>query len=197
MNQDDRLAIDMKRFIASFCNVISQSVPHIYLSALPFSPRSSLVSNIYSGRYPKTIGIQNGGQSDWPDIQNILVGHDWIVTSVAFSADGKRILSGSRDDTILVWNSETGEIVAGPFKEHVDWLNSVAFSPNGKHVVSGSKDGTIRVWDSRTGTETTCIGPFESYLTQFTSVSFSPEGSSIVSGSTDAKFRCGMLAWVH
>ncbi|KAF8965913.1 quinon protein alcohol dehydrogenase-like superfamily [Flammula alnicola] len=78
--------------------------------------------------------------------------------SVAFSPDGTRIVSGSKDQTVRVWDARTGDTVAGSFKGHTRSVNSVAFSPDGTRIVAGCQDRTIRVWDARTGD--TVAGPF-------------------------------------
>src|SRR6202042_300073 len=80
-----------------------------------------------------------------------LKGHKMPVNSVAFSHDGKRIVSGSSDQTIRVWDAETGEAISKPISGHEHFVNSVAFSHDGKRIVSGSWDKTIRVWDAETG----------------------------------------------
>jgi WD40 repeat protein len=85
---------------------------------------------------------------NWPTIQNVIEGHTDEVDSVAFSPDGKHIVSGSHDKTIRVWDAVTGDIVSGPFEGHTSAVNSVAFSPDGKYIVIGSDDKTIRVWDA-------------------------------------------------
>jgi WD40 repeat protein len=71
------------------------------------------------------------------------------VTSVQFSPDGARIVSGSHDRTIRVWNAHDGTLVAGPFEGHTDRVTSVQFSPDGTRIVSSSHDYTIRVWDTQ------------------------------------------------
>ncbi|KAF9001755.1 WD40-repeat-containing domain protein, partial [Cyathus striatus] len=67
--------------------------------------------------------------------------------SVAFSPDGKQVVSGSDDKTVRIWDVESGQVAAGPFEGHTSSVYSVAFSPDGKQVVSGSDDKTVRIWD--------------------------------------------------
>jgi len=82
-----------------------------------------------------------------------LKGHRKAVVSVAFSPDGKRIVSGSGDHTIRLWSTETGEELEPPLEGHQNYVWSVGFSPDGKRLVSGSFDKTIRLWDAETVTE--------------------------------------------
>ncbi|KIM28371.1 hypothetical protein M408DRAFT_57282, partial [Serendipita vermifera MAFF 305830] len=145
------MAREMWRFVTTFASVIAQSAPHIYLSALPFSPQQSALSGRYVKLFPRILSVKSGGFENWPPVQNILFGHTDIVSSVAFSPDGKRIVSGSSDKTVRVWDAETGQAVGAPFQGHDQGVNSVAFSPDGKRIVSGSDDKTVRVWDAETG----------------------------------------------
>ncbi|KIM20496.1 hypothetical protein M408DRAFT_81933 [Serendipita vermifera MAFF 305830] len=184
---NDTMARDMQKFVATFGSIISQSVPHVYLSALPFAPRKSAVSRQYKPGYPQTLKIEMGGQSEWPTTQNVLVGHGGSVYSVCFSLGGKRIASGSADRTIRVWDAETGEVVAGPLQGHTGTVFSVAFSPDGRRIVSGSDDTTIRVWDAETGE--VVAGPLQGHNDWVRSVAFSPDGRRIVSGSEDTTIR--------
>ena len=89
----------------------------------------------------------------WPLALQQLKGHDDCVQSVAFSPDGSRIVSGSYDKTIRVWDASTGIEMLPPLRGHDDYVRSVAFSPDGSKIVSGSFDKTIRVWDASTGVE--------------------------------------------
>jgi WD40 repeat protein len=69
-----------------------------------------------------------------------LRGHnDWIV-SVAFSPDGSKIISGSDDKTIRVWDASTGIEMLPPLRGHDHTFLSVAFSPDGSKIISGSGD---------------------------------------------------------
>jgi WD40 repeat protein len=74
-----------------------------------------------------------------------LAGHTAAVTSVAFSPDGTRVLTGSRDNSAKLWDAETGkEILSLP--GHTQEVTSVAFSPDGLSVLTSSRDGTAIIW---------------------------------------------------
>ena len=82
-------------------------------------------------------------------------GHTSFVTSVGFSPDGARIVSGSYDKTIRTWDAKTGKALSEPFKGHTGPVYSVGFSPDGARIVSGSQDRTLKIWDATTGAEIT------------------------------------------
>jgi len=178
---------DAIKFIAVFGPPISQSTPHIYLSALPFAPKNSLVAKHYMPLFPKVLHLKTGKADQWPPIIDVFEGHTNSVNSIAFSQDGKRIVSGSYDQTIRVWDAETGEVVVGPLEGHTNSVKSVAFSQDGKRIVSGSRDHTIRVWDAETGE--VVVGPLEGHTNSVNSVAFSQDGKHIVSGSDDQTIR--------
>ncbi|KAJ7093772.1 WD40 repeat-like protein [Mycena epipterygia] len=178
---------DTIKFVAGFAPVIAQSVPHIYLSALPFTPRGSALAKQLSANFPQTLTFQSTSGDQWPMLQKILRGHDDSVYSVDFSPDGSRIASGSVDCTVRVWDAETGVLFAGPFEGHADAVTSVQFSPDGNRIVSGSYDKTVRVWNAHT--ILLVAGPFKGHTNGVTSVQFSPDGTRIASGSVDCTVR--------
>jgi WD40 repeat protein len=75
------------------------------------------------------------------------VGHIDTVSSVAFSSDGRYVLTGSHDSTARLWDAATGEEVR-QFVGHTNGVTSVAFSPDGRYVLTGSWDGTARLWET-------------------------------------------------
>src|SRR5439155_1438894 len=82
-----------------------------------------------------------------------LKGHTGEIWSVVFSADGKRLASASRDQTVKVWDA-TSDQETLTLKGHTGGVTSVAFSADGKRLASASWDQTVKVWDATNGQET-------------------------------------------
>ena len=171
----------------NFAGMIDKSTPHLYLSGLPFSPSKSILARSQIEKFAGIAQVAVGQQDDWPRIQWVCQGYTFIVKSVAFSPDGRLIVSGSGDGTIQLWDAQTGGQVGNPLKGHTNSVNSVAFSPDGRHIVSGSWDKTIQLWDAQTGGQ---VGnPLKGHTSSVNSVAFSPDGRHIVSGSQDKTIR--------
>ena len=116
-----------------------------------------------------------------------LRGHEKSVTTVVFSPDGRRIVSGSEDSSLRLWDATTGAQLGEPLRGHEKSVTGVAFSPDGNRIVSGGNDGTVRLWDAATGAP---LGdPLRGHEGRVTSVAFSPDGSHIVSGGNDGTLR--------
>jgi WD40 repeat protein len=114
-----------------------------------------------------------------------LTGHNDLICSVAFSPDGTRIVSGSFDKTIIIWDAARGEKLQ-TLSGHRGNVYCVAFSPDSKRVVSGSRDKTIKVWYAGNGKE---LQTLSGHRGPVNSVAFSPDGNYIASGSWDKTVR--------
>jgi serine/threonine protein kinase len=79
-----------------------------------------------------------------------LVGHVYGISSLLVSADGKRLISGSYDATIKVWDLETGKDTL-TLRGHTKGVATLALGKDGKRLISGSEDQTIKVWDLDAG----------------------------------------------
>jgi WD40 repeat protein len=107
--------------------------------------------------------------------------HGDQVRSVAFSPDGKTILTGCWDQTARLWDAQTGRPIGEPL-EHPDRVFSVAFSPDGRTILTGCGDKTARLWDAHTGRP---IGQTMEHPDRVNSVAFSPNGQTILTGCWD------------
>ncbi|KAF6750537.1 hypothetical protein DFP72DRAFT_817605 [Ephemerocybe angulata] len=148
---------DALKFLDAFNTVMSQSLPHIYISALPFAPKSSKVAQHFRAQFPRLVCVEDGKFAEWPRVVFTVDEHEHeaSINCAVFSPNdqSKFIASGSNDKTVRVWDAETGDLVSGPMDEHTDYVGTVAFSPDGKQIASGSDDGTIRIWDTESGEE--------------------------------------------
>jgi len=118
-------------------------------------------------------------------LRKILAGHQAGVTSIAVSPDGQRLASGSSDETVRLWDAQTGAELRR-LEGHTNNVKSVSFSPDGQRLASGSSDETVRLWDAQTGAE---LRRLEGHTDPVDSVSFSPDGQRLASGSSDNTVR--------
>ncbi|KAG9391548.1 Protein kinase domain [Carpediemonas membranifera] len=114
----------------------------------------------------------------------VFKGHTGYVTGLAFSPDGKTLVSGSLDNKVRVWDVYSDECMK--LKGHKKCVLSVAISPDGKTVISGSSDMTIRVWKSCSRSLVTTL---KGHTDCVASVAFSPDGTLLASGSYDKTIR--------
>ncbi len=113
-----------------------------------------------------------------------LPGHTRQVSALAWSPDGRRLASGSRDQTIIIWDPETGERQR-TLEGHKNGVWALAWSPDGKQLAStGSLDNKLIVWDAKSGSvASTTTGPD----TGLWGMAWSPDGATLAAGSTDGK----------
>lgn len=98
------------------------------------------------------------------------------VLSLAFSPDGRLLLSGGHDGTLKLWDAETGQLLR-TWLAHAQWIRSVAFSPDGRRMLSGGRN-TLKLWDVTTGQ---LIRTFEGYSSDVRALMFSPNGKRVLS----------------
>ncbi|KZP23567.1 WD40 repeat-like protein, partial [Athelia psychrophila] len=166
---------DAHRFAQYFSNTIEEHPLLIYATALPFTPHDTLIYKTF--HHDRLARVVSGIEPTWPPLLQVMHGHDEAIFSVGFSPDGLKIVSGSDDKTIRVWDALTGNQLLSPLQGHDHAISSVGFSPDGLKIVSGSWDKTIRVWDALTGNQ--LLSPLQGH----------DEAILIVSGSEDETIR--------
>lgn len=118
-------------------------------------------------------------------VQREFLGHSsWLMAAV-FSADGKRIATSAQDQTVRVWNADTGEPV-WTSSGHESWITALAFSSDGKWLASGSDDQTARLWNAETGA---LLHTLEGHEAGVKGVVFSPGGAELLTVSEGGGLR--------
>ena len=103
-------------------------------------------------------------------------GHTKYMTCYDFSPNGRFLISGSLDNSLILWNIESGKQIRS-FSGHTDKLRSVVFSPDGKHILTSSKDNTAKVFDISNGK---LIHDIQLEINDLHGAYYSPEGSKIL-----------------
>lgn len=116
-------------------------------------------------------------------------GHSKSVDTMALVPHVNRLLTGSVDGDLRLWDMETGGQVA-VLSGHKKTVASVAVTPDGRLAASGSYDKTIRLWDLETAEE---LAVLKGHKNNVVSVKISPDGSLLVSGGIGPELRLWSL----
>jgi WD40 repeat protein len=114
-----------------------------------------------------------------------LIGHTSLVFAVAIAPDGLTAISASLDNTLKIWDTETGREVR-TLTGHSDMVNAVAIAPDGKTAISASWDKTLKIWDTETGTEVRTLTGHTDWVT---AVDLAPDGKTAISASRDKTLK--------
>jgi WD40 repeat protein len=119
------------------------------------------------------------------ELLRTLDGHTNLIWDVAFSPDGRRLVSASADQTARVWDVKTGrELVR--MRDHAQVVQEARFSPDGRRIASTSDDSTVKVWDADTGE---VLHTLRGHAVTTAGVAFSRDGRRIASSSLDGTVK--------
>lgn len=118
----------------------------------------------------------------------VLAGHTGAVTSVAFSADERYLLTGSADQTAIVWDlQKTTSQQIQTLRAHTASVNAVAIAPDGRTLLTGCEDGQAMLWTLGRDTPLGNLG--EGHYGAVNTVVFAKDGLSCFTGSDDAQIK--------
>jgi WD40 repeat protein len=165
--EDDAAAFQVDPGLGSAFNAAGTQVA---ITAVPLNNRKISIWDLHSKTSIKT-----------------LTGHTSLVECVSFSPDDQRLVSGSFDATVRIWDLTTaGDPLVFTLTGHVGRVMAVAFNHAGTQIVSGGEDGTVRVWDAQTGTSVVALS---GHTGPVSCVAFSPDDTRVASGSYDKTIR--------
>ena len=154
--------------------------------AVAFSPDGQMLA--HSGTADDTIPIRDVQDGQ---LLKTLTGHTDTVLSIAYSPDGRNLVSGNWDGHIRMWDVDTGELLK-TLTGHEEGVPSLVYSPDGATLMSSSWDNTIRIWDVDTGQPLqTIIGNITELESSqgVRAISLSPDRQTIASATDEKVIR--------
>jgi WD40 repeat protein/serine/threonine protein kinase len=135
------------------------------------------------GYTPEALNVFQEARAQDPQVLAI-TGHSDHVFSAAFSSDGRRIITASRDKTAGTWDAVSGRRML--VLNHSGSVNFAAFSPDDRLIVTTSRDKNARVWSAQTGSPLLVLS---GHTDRVLGASFSPDGRRIATTSNDRTTR--------
>lgn len=127
----------------------------------------------------KSESIRLGDDAARPELV-LQTGHSKLVKAVVFGPDNRWVASGSFDNTIKIWDLETGRELRS-LSGHTGAVNALVCSPDGKWLASGGNDNSVRIWEIESGKE---IRNFSGRNGTIETLAFSPDGKRLAAGGS-------------
>ncbi len=122
--------------------------------------------------------ISNNSYANTDEISPFIqLGHTQVITTIAFSSNGRYVASGSADSNIIIWDAKSGKEIK-VLKGHTEGIRSLTFSKDNQRLLSSSMDKTLRLWNIKTGKT---ITTYKGHKSAVMDADISPEENEIVS----------------
>jgi WD40 repeat protein len=172
---------DNERFVLRFFDVIELSAAHIYESALPSSPSSSLIRAQYLDQVPNDVKFTVMGET-WDACVRTIRSQSKVY-GAAFSDKDDLVVVGG-DNVVEIFEAATGQRRATLMTNSRVW--SLAFSHDDNILASGCQDGRVDIWDLQTGGH---VGTLKGHTDGIDSIEFSQYGDMVATCSDDHTIR--------
>jgi WD40 repeat protein len=157
--------------------------------AIQYSPDGHLLAAGYGDGTVRISDAQTGQPVGKP-----LNAHKDDVLDVAWSNDGRTVLSACRDGSLGLWNIQSGALIGDLFRRPGDGggggedprVLAVAFSPDGRRFVTAGARGVVQLWDVATRQ---VVASLVGHTDDVYAIAYAPDGSRIVTGSDDKTLR--------
>jgi len=146
------------------------------IRALEFSPDNKTFSTISTMNNTAEIWSLESGT-----LFKTLKGHSHWAYSLDYSGDGSRLITSSRDGTIIEWNSNTGEIL-NHYKDHLNRVYAVKYCKEDSLLMSRSRDKTAKIWNASTGNILHSLEGHDAFLS---GINDNSNGDKIITTSAD------------
>jgi WD40 repeat protein len=151
-----------------------------WVGALAFSPDDKVLAMACSDGNARLRTLGSGQEK-------VLSGHSNAVVTVAYSSDGNRLVTGSFDRTLRIWNEQSGaceQVLIG----HKGAVLSAIFSDDGKTIASGGLDGTIQLWDANSRSPKRGLRGHKSWVNAL-AIARIGDAEHLISGSSDGTIK--------
>lgn len=168
-----RLPIGVAREGQLFASALNPDGTTLAVAGYGFGPEEDRQPPIY------IVSLSTG------QIERLLTGHENSILNLAFSPDGRQLISVCKDQTARIWSMSTGkteQILRG----HSDEIYGVTFSPDGRLCATASNDHTAAVWDVVTGQRQAVL---KGHSAQIHGITWRPDGLVLATGSDDHSIR--------
>jgi WD40 repeat protein len=178
--------------------VVSNGIAGIYAArrcslAVPVGRVGRTAVRIVASSDGSRVAFLSGTEARVADVSTgeilFVLEHEGEITSLDFSTDGRRIVTGGRDRLARLWNGFTGKLIH-ELAGHQGHVLDVAIGLGGAEVATASTDGTARIWDGVTGA---LRAPLFGHTNFVRTVDFSPDGQSVATSSVDGTARTWAL----